>query len=173
MGADGIVVGLSMKSIRFNVAWNIWREVAECGVFLIPFFLGEGAIAIPLSAVIGIILGLAIGLALYWGNRKLNNKKWLAFFMAAVLGMLSVGLFTGGCHEFEEVWGETPVSCFSVSLRSSLLFYERECMSYMSYLASCTALHPLLHFAFISTFGRLMVAPPIPSGRTRDSLLPS
>lgn len=108
MGADGLVVGLSMKSIRFNVAWNIWREVAECGVFLIPFFLGEGAIAIPLSAVIGIILGLAIGLALYWGNRKLNNKKWLAFFMAAVLGMLSVGLFTGGCHEFEEVWGETP-----------------------------------------------------------------
>jgi len=108
MGADGVVVGLSMKSIRFNVAWNIWREVAECGVFLIPFFLGEGAIAIPLSAVIGIILGLAIGLLLYWGNRKLNNKKWLAFFMAAVLGMLSVGLFTGGCHEFEEVWGETP-----------------------------------------------------------------
>uniref|UniRef100_A0A7S0AUA2 Iron permease FTR1 n=1 Tax=Minutocellus polymorphus TaxID=265543 RepID=A0A7S0AUA2_9STRA len=108
MGADGVVVGLSMKSIRFNVAWNIWREVAECGVFLIPFFLGEGAIAIPLSAVIGIIVGLAIGGLLYWGNRKLNNKKWLAFFMAAVLGMLSVGLFTGGCHEFEEVWGETP-----------------------------------------------------------------
>ena len=108
MGADGVVVGLSLKSIRFNVAWNIWREVAECGVFLIPFFLGEGAIAIPLSAVIGIILGLAIGLALYWGNRKLDNKKWLAFFMAAVLGMLSVGLFTGGCHEFEEALGETP-----------------------------------------------------------------
>lgn len=108
MGADGIVIGLSMKSIKFNVAWNIWREVAECGVFLIPFFLGDGAIAIPLSAFIGIILGLAIGLAIYFANKKLNNKKWLAFFMAAVLGMLSVGLFTGGCHEFEEALGETP-----------------------------------------------------------------
>ena len=30
---------LSMRSIRFNVAWNIWREVAECGVFLLPSFL--------------------------------------------------------------------------------------------------------------------------------------
>jgi multidrug transporter EmrE-like cation transporter len=39
---------LTLKSIRFNVAWNIWREVAECGIFLIPSFLsGEGLTAIP------------------------------------------------------------------------------------------------------------------------------
>lgn len=35
------VDNLSIPEIRFNVAWNIWREVAECGVFLIPFFLGR------------------------------------------------------------------------------------------------------------------------------------
>jgi len=35
---EGKVAGLSMKSIKFNVAWNIWREVAECGVFLFPFY---------------------------------------------------------------------------------------------------------------------------------------
>jgi high-affinity iron transporter len=29
---------LTIKEIRFNVAWNIWREVAECGLLLIPFF---------------------------------------------------------------------------------------------------------------------------------------
>jgi high-affinity iron transporter len=34
------VDNLTLKEIRFNVAWNIWREVAECGIFLIPFFLG-------------------------------------------------------------------------------------------------------------------------------------
>lgn len=107
LNSDGVVVGLSIKSIRFNVAWNIWREVAECGVFLIPFFLGEGAIAIPLSAVVGIVVGLALGGAIYYANKKLQNKNWLAFFMAAVLGMLSVGLFTGGCHEFEEALGMT------------------------------------------------------------------
>eukprot|EP00536_Pseudo-nitzschia_multiseries_P011004 jgi/Psemu1/289433/fgenesh1_pg.355_\ len=48
--------GMSLRSIRFNVAWNIWREVAECGVFLIPSFLtGEGILAIPLSAVVGVL----------------------------------------------------------------------------------------------------------------------
>ena len=30
-GKDGVQVGLTLKSIRFNVAWNIWREVAEIG----------------------------------------------------------------------------------------------------------------------------------------------
>lgn len=34
------VDSLTLKEIRFNISWNIWRETAECGVFLIPFFLG-------------------------------------------------------------------------------------------------------------------------------------
>jgi len=106
---DGPEIGLSLKSIKFNVAWNIWREVAEVGVFLIPFFLqGEKAKSIPLSALAGIAVGLALGMLIYWANRKLTNKTWLAVFMALLLLFLSTGLFTGGCHEFEEVWGMTP-----------------------------------------------------------------
>jgi len=37
----------------------------------------------------------------------MNSKFWLAFVMSALTLMLSVGLFVGGCHEFEEAWGET------------------------------------------------------------------
>jgi high-affinity iron transporter len=108
-GEDGLTVGLSLKSIRFNVAWNIWREVAECGAFLLPFFLtGEGAKAIPLSGVIGIAVGGLMGVGIYYANKMLKNKAWLAAFMATLLLFLSVGLFTGGCHEFEEIYGETP-----------------------------------------------------------------
>lgn len=108
-GEDGLTVGLSIKSIRFNVAWNIWREVAECGAFLLPFFLtGEGAKAIPLSGVIGIAVGGLMGAAIYVANKQLKNKVWLAVFMATLLLFLSVGLFVGGCHEFEEIYGETP-----------------------------------------------------------------
>lgn len=100
--------GLSPRSIKFNVAWNIWRETAEVGVFLIPFFLSGSPGAIPLSALVGIIVGLASGLAIYVASLRMANKFWLAFFLAFVFGQLSIGLFTGGCHEFEEVWGETP-----------------------------------------------------------------
>uniref|UniRef100_A0A7S2A6Q8 Iron permease FTR1 n=2 Tax=Trieres chinensis TaxID=1514140 RepID=A0A7S2A6Q8_TRICV len=101
------VVGLTLRSIRFNVMWNIWREVAEVGVFLIPFFLGGKAIAVPLSALAGCVLSAVLGAGIYVANQRMTRKWILAFFMSALTGMLSVGLFVGGCHEFEEVWGET------------------------------------------------------------------
>jgi len=99
---------VSLKEIRFNVTWNLWREIAECGVFLIPFFLGTGAKAIPLSALVGIVISLIVGGLLYIANQRMESKFWLAFFMCTITGFLSVGLFVGGCHEFEEVFGETP-----------------------------------------------------------------
>jgi high-affinity iron transporter len=98
-GEDGLTVGLSLKSIRFNVAWNIWREVAECGAFLIPFFLtGEGAKAIPLSGLIGIAVGGLMGVIIYYSNKRLEDKTWLAVFMSVILLFLSVGLFVGGWY---------------------------------------------------------------------------
>lgn len=46
----GEIESLSERSIKFNIAWNLWREVAECGVFLIPCMLGNSARSIPVSA---------------------------------------------------------------------------------------------------------------------------
>ena len=101
---------LTLNSIRFNVAWNIWREVAECGVFLIPFFLnGEAALAIPLSAVVGSIVGYAAGWGIYYANGRMEKKGSLAVFSAGLLLLLSTGLFTSGCHKFEMVYGNTYV----------------------------------------------------------------
>lgn len=99
---------LTIPSIRFNVAWNIWREVAECGVFLLPAFLkGDNLVAIPLSAVIGITVGLAVGFFVYWANQSMKKKQYVCIFVTLVLVFLATGLLVGGCHEFEEVWGET------------------------------------------------------------------
>jgi high-affinity iron transporter len=101
-------ITLSLRSIRFNVAWNIWREVAECGVFLIPFFLnGENLKAIPLSAVIGFCVGLLCGVGLYYANKRLTDKRRLCIFAVLLLVILSAGLFTGGSHKLEEEIGCT------------------------------------------------------------------
>ena len=100
---------LSISSIRFNVAWNIWREVAECGVFLIPFFLsGEGVLAIPLSALVGFIVGGLVCLGIYRTNQKLHKPLALTIFSVTLLLLLSTGLFCGGCHKLELVYGKTP-----------------------------------------------------------------
>lgn len=102
--------GMNLRSIRFNVSWNIWREVAECGVFLIPFFLtGEDMKAIPLSAVIGSLVGGAICVFIYYANRRFKSTVGLTVFTVSLFLLLSTGLFSNGCHKFEMVYGSTPV----------------------------------------------------------------
>ncbi len=100
--------GMCLKSIRFNVAWNIWREVAECGVFLIPFFLNrEGITAIPLSAVVGVLVGGIICVFIYYANKYFKSTRALTVFTVSLFVALSTGLFTGGCHNLEKVYGST------------------------------------------------------------------
>jgi hypothetical protein len=57
--------------------------------------------------LVGIVISLVLGLGIYVANTRMKNKSFLAFFMSGLTLMLSVGLFVGGSHEFEEVWGET------------------------------------------------------------------
>ncbi|GFH59947.1 hypothetical protein CTEN210_16423 [Chaetoceros tenuissimus] len=90
---DGVIEGLDERSIRFNVAWNLWREVAECGVFLIPYMIGDSARSIPVSAAVGIVIGLAGGYGTYWAQQNLDDTRMLAFFLANLTGWLSLGLF--------------------------------------------------------------------------------
>eukprot|EP00929_Paragymnodinium_shiwhaense_P064703 TRINITY_DN3244_c0_g1_i7.p1 TRINITY_DN3244_c0_g1~~TRINITY_DN3244_c0_g1_i7.p1 ORF type:complete len:340 (-),score=86.66 TRINITY_DN3244_c0_g1_i7:523-1542(-) len=99
--------GTTMRELRFNVAWNIWREIAEIGAFLLPNFLSSDFAPIPLSGVAGVAIALVPGIGLYVANRYTTEKTWLAVTMALITGWLAVGLFTGGMHEFEEVLGET------------------------------------------------------------------
>lgn len=99
------------RNLFFNVAWNLWREMAEVGVFLLPFFFNGHGDQVPISALVGILIAGVLGGLIFLANWKLaNSTVYLAFWMSAVTGLLATGLFTGGCHEFEEVWGETPHS---------------------------------------------------------------
>jgi high-affinity iron transporter len=149
--------GLSIRSIRFNVAWNIWREVAECGVFLVPVFLsGDGLVAVPLSALIGSIIGLLCGFGIYWANKKFTNKLGLTVFAVLLLVSISAGLFSSGCNKLETEIGQTtkvweingkfwsaerlPMTIlkpFGYSDTRTVL----QIASYWSWLALCAAMH--------------------------------
>eukprot|EP00551_Chaetoceros_affinis_P008992 CAMPEP_0203674640 /NCGR_PEP_ID=MMETSP0090-20130426/16801_1 /ASSEMBLY_ACC=CAM_ASM_001088 /TAXON_ID=426623 /ORGANISM="Chaetoceros affinis, Strain CCMP159" /LENGTH=344 /DNA_ID=CAMNT_0050540577 /DNA_START=72 /DNA_END=1106 /DNA_ORIENTATION=+ len=103
----GIAPMLSIRNIRFNVGWNIWREVAETGAYLLPYFLAGHLRSIPVSAISGTFIGFATGISVYIANKRQSNMLGLAVFMAVLTGQLAIGLFTGGCNEFEKALGET------------------------------------------------------------------
>jgi len=94
---------VSMGEIRFNVSWNIWREVAECGVFLIPVFLGGRVKAVPLSALVGILFASVMGILLYIALNRTASKFWLASVMSLLTVIFSAGLFANAAHKFELV----------------------------------------------------------------------
>ncbi|KAJ1639017.1 hypothetical protein T492DRAFT_939467 [Pavlovales sp. CCMP2436] len=96
---------LTLSELRFNVAWNIWREMAEIGIFLIPSFLSTDGTAIPLSFLSGVAIASVFGGLMQLANSRIGDKRVLAAFMASIVGLLATGLFSGGCHEFEEVLG--------------------------------------------------------------------
>lgn len=107
---DSASESLTRRSIRFNVSWNIWREVAEIGVFLLPNFLtGEDIKAIPLSAVVGSVVGGVVCVGIYQANKLMKSTVGLTIFTVGLLLILSTGLFSGGCHELELAFGSTPV----------------------------------------------------------------
>jgi high-affinity iron transporter len=132
-------LGVTDRELYFNVTWNIWREVAEIGVFLIPFFLQGDLEMIPISALVGVIIGVGLGALVYVALRFTKQKIALAVAMSVITGWLACGLFTGGMHEFEEVLGETPS-----------VFYMPGCESE----ESCTFWHhKKFPGAFIKPFG--------------------
>jgi high-affinity iron transporter len=106
--AEVKVATITLAEIRFNVAWNIWREVAECGVFLIPVFLSGNLQAIPFSALIGIVFAVILGIILSIALNRMSTKFWLALIMVLLTGIFSASLFKSAVHEFELLTGETP-----------------------------------------------------------------
>jgi hypothetical protein len=76
---------------------------------LLPFFLtGSGTTAIPLSAVIGGVIGVGIGAVVYAVNRRYQSRRrGVCVFATLLMVFFSAGLFTDACHIFEEQLGTT------------------------------------------------------------------
>lgn len=65
--------------------------------------------SIPLSALLGIFVGGIICIAIYYANHRLKSTVGLTVFTVALMLFLSTGLFSGGCHKFEETYGSTTI----------------------------------------------------------------
>jgi hypothetical protein len=62
--------------------------------------------AIPVSAIVGIVVGAVVDIMVYWANNEVDQKE-----VAIVLGMIFIAvvssgiLFASGCNYINNVWG--------------------------------------------------------------------
>jgi len=94
----------SKEQMGFNLFWNIFREMAECGCFVaIEGFLNPKAYhSLGWSVMVGLAAAFAtfviIGLSM-----KYSQGNTPGIVCSIIVQMLAVGLFTGAAHAFEEV----------------------------------------------------------------------
>lgn len=87
----------SEYSLFFVVFFTVLREGLESVVFL--FGVGNTAPeAIPISGLIGIACGVAVGVVLYYSGKQVKDIKWLLFVFAAVLFFIAAGAAENGAN---------------------------------------------------------------------------
>lgn len=102
----GEPVGTTIKHLRFNVQWSIWRHFGQIYFISLLFFCGAPPIKIPLSAFCGIGVGFIISFFVYLGRTKLQEqKKKVAILLASLISIASAIAFSSGCWYIQQVWG--------------------------------------------------------------------
>jgi high-affinity iron transporter len=94
--AAGSAVGLA--SVVF---FAVLREGWETALFLFAISESSTPLATGVGAVIGLVLSISLGVALYMGSRRLNLRQ---FFTATgiLLIVFAAGLLAHATHEFQE-----------------------------------------------------------------------
>ncbi len=108
VGANPASATTSHGELAFQVAWNVWRQTCEVGVYLVPIFLRypftDHILTIPLSSLAGVGIGVGIGLVVHALLRFLARRELpraQAALACVLSGWLSCGLFSRAMHDFE------------------------------------------------------------------------
>jgi len=93
---------------RNNILFLSFTAIVREGVETIIFFIGVGAAypaeSLPIPAVVGAVLGVVIGVALYRFGGKLALKLFFRFTLVLLI-FIGAGVFTNGMHEIQETGG--------------------------------------------------------------------
>jgi high-affinity iron transporter len=94
--AAGSAVGLA--SVVF---FAVLREGWETALFLFAISESSNPVVTSVGATLGLLVSIALGVALYTGSRRLNLRQFFTV-TGILLIIFAAGLFAHGIHEFQE-----------------------------------------------------------------------
>lgn len=105
---QGAIAAGSAVGLASVVFFAVVREGWETALFLFAISESSTPLSTSVGAVIGLVVSISLGVALYMGSRRLNLRQ---FFTATgiLLIVFAAGLLAHGIHEFQEA-GLLPVT---------------------------------------------------------------
>lgn len=98
---QGAIAAGSAVGLASVVFFAVVREGWETALFLFAISESSTPLSTSVGAVIGLVISISLGVALYMGSRRLNLRQ---FFTATgiLLIVFAAGLLAHGIHEFQE-----------------------------------------------------------------------
>ena len=105
--------GIALVGIAF---FAVAREGLESVFFLLAVFQQSKGVAVPLGALAGLLLAIAVGYGIYQGGARLNLRiffRWTGVFILFV----AAGLMAGSVRALHEagIWNGLQVTAFDLS----------------------------------------------------------
>ena len=160
--------GLALVGIAF---FAVAREGLESAFFLLATFQQSKGLAVPLGAVGGLVLAIAVGYAIYQGGARLNLRiffRWTGVFILFVVA----GLMAGSVRALHEagIWNGLQATVFDLSgilpadgvfgsVLAGLLGYH-DAPSAGEVIAYLALLLPALFFFFADRWRPTLMTPP-------------
>src|SRR5918992_117819 len=98
---EGAIAAGSAVGLASVVFFAVLREGWETALFLFAISETSSPLATTVGAIVGLVVAISLGVALYMGSRKLNLRQFFTV-TGLLLIVFAAGLLAHGIHEFQE-----------------------------------------------------------------------
>jgi len=98
---EGAIAAGSAVGLASVVFFAVVREGWETALFLFAISESSTPLSTSVGAVIGLVVSISLGVALYMGSRRLNLRQFFTV-TGILLIVFAAGLLAHGIHEFQE-----------------------------------------------------------------------
>lgn len=98
---EGAIAAGSALGLASVVFFAVLREGWETALFLFAISESSSPLATTVGAIVGLVIAISLGVALYMGSRRLNLRQFFTV-TGVLLIVFAAGLLAHGIHEFQE-----------------------------------------------------------------------
>lgn len=98
---QGAIAAGSAVGLASVVFFAVLREGWETALFLFAISESSSPLATTVGAIVGLVIAISLGVALYMGSRRLNLRQFFTV-TGVLLIVFAAGLLAHGIHEFQE-----------------------------------------------------------------------